>query len=162
MPFVPSLKCRSLENYTSNCEGGSGKACQPTNTEVGLFIVCCTKGKVIQLQAWIGSEDSRILRLLDFLDSQNKKVAIVNPTHRLPLLSLRYTWYSLTSEPESNAVRQEGLNKWKFIMTPPRIEPVTFRLLARLRHRAGSRFLPNVCANVSNYTVSRIARQIIK
>ena len=58
---------------------------------------------------------------------------VVNPTHRLPLPTRKYSWYSFPLEPESTQepkVRPEGLCQWK-ILTPSEIEPATFRLVAQ-------------------------------
>ena len=46
---------------------------------------CKRKGKAIPLQAWIGPEGSRKLRLPDFVTTAQDGGKVVNLTHRPPL-----------------------------------------------------------------------------
>ena len=69
-------------------------------------------------------------------------VRFVWPRHRPPLRPRRYTWYPFLLrvwvDPRAT-VRPERLCRWKIPITPSRIYPVTFRLIAhylsQLRHR---------------------------
>jgi hypothetical protein len=55
-----------------------------------LYPSAIEKGKAIPLQAWAGSEGSRRLRLLEFLDSQHMKMAAFTPKED--------PWYSFLLE----------------------------------------------------------------
>ena len=48
---------------------------------------CKGKGKAVPLQAWTGPEDSRKLRLPDFVITAQDGGKVVSLTHRPPLLS---------------------------------------------------------------------------
>jgi len=43
------------------------------------------KGKAVPLQVWSGPEDSRKLRLPDYMTTAQDGGKVVNPTHRPPL-----------------------------------------------------------------------------
>jgi hypothetical protein len=72
-------------------------------------------------------------------ESAHEGGKVVSPRHLPPLLSKKYSRYSFLLESESTIVRLKGLCLWKIPVTPSRIEPVTFRLVAhwlnRMRHR---------------------------
>ena len=57
---------------------------------------------------WTGPEGSRSLRLPDFKTIGTEGGQVVSPTHRLPLPSRKYSWYSFLLETESNPGRQCG------------------------------------------------------
>jgi len=60
---------------------------------VSKFIYEQAHCKAIPLQAWTGPEVFRRLRLPDFKTAlEGGKV--VSPTHQLPLLPRKYSWYS--------------------------------------------------------------------
>ena len=69
-----------------------------------------------------------------FQDTRHKKVVRLSPpTHRPPLSSRKYSWYSFLLEAESTPVPQCGRNVYvseKNSMKPTEIEPATFRLVA--------------------------------
>ena len=70
---------------------------------------------------------------------------VVSPTHRPPLLSRKYTWYSFLLEAVSTPGPQYGrkvLYQWK-------IEPATFRLVAQ-------------CLNQLRKIIKRLKRSLFK
>ena len=87
-----------------------------------------TKCKAISGQAWTGLEDSRSLRLPDFMTIGCKPYA---PAAFTPPPKI-YSWHSFLLEAESTSTAIVP-------MTPSGIEPATFRLevqcLNQLRHR---------------------------
>ena len=93
------------------------------------------KGKAIPLRV-PGSQGSQISR-----KSAHEGGKVVSPTHRPHLPPRKYSWYSFLLEAESTPGPQCGRKDYvneKIPMTPPGIEPVTFRLVAQcliqLRH----------------------------
>ena len=52
------------------------------------------KGKVVPLQAWSGPEGSRKLRFPYFMTTAQDGGTVVSLTHRPPLPTRKYTWYS--------------------------------------------------------------------
>jgi len=85
------------------------------------------KGKAIPEQAWTGS---RRLRLPGFWDSRqgcqpNAPTAFTPQEIFLVIISVR-GWV----DPRT-IVQPEGLIQWKLPVTPPEIEPATFRLVAQ-------------------------------
>jgi len=52
------------------------------------------KGKAIPLQAWMGPEGSRSMRLPDYKTSAHEGGKVVSPKHRPPLPPRKYSWYS--------------------------------------------------------------------
>jgi len=69
------------------------------------------KGKAVPLQAWIGPEGSRKLRIPDFVTTAQDGGKVVSLTHRPPLVSCqpyapaaftprKYSWYSFLLEVE--------------------------------------------------------------
>jgi len=60
------------------------------------------KVKTIHIQAWIGPEYSRSLRLPDF-KTIGKSGKVVSPKRRLSLPPRKYSWYSLLLESESTS-----------------------------------------------------------
>ena len=62
------------------------KVTRKTNHKVlVLGYVITGKGKAVPLQAWSGPEDSRKLRLPDFVTTAQDGGKVVNLTHRPPL-----------------------------------------------------------------------------
>ena len=59
------------------------------------------KGKAVPLESWSGPEGSRKLRFPDFTTKAQDGGKVVSLTHRLPLPSRKYTWYSFLLEAES-------------------------------------------------------------
>ena len=57
--------------------------------------------KAVPLQAWSGPEGSRKLRFPDVMTTARDGGMIVSLTHRPPLPSRKYTWYSFLLETES-------------------------------------------------------------
>jgi len=55
-------------------------------------------GKAVPLQAWIGPEGSRRLRLPEFMTAAQDGGKVVSLTHRWPLVPRTYSWYSFLSE----------------------------------------------------------------
>ena len=64
-------------------------------------IVTTYTGKSVPLQAWSGPEGSRKLRFPDFVTAAQDGGKVVSLTHRPPLPSRKYSWYSLLLEAES-------------------------------------------------------------
>jgi len=62
--------------------------------------MCNDKGTANSLQALIGPEGSRRVRLPDFKESVHEGGKVVSPTHRPSLPPRKYTWYSLLLEAE--------------------------------------------------------------
>jgi len=58
-----------------------------------------SKGKALPLQAWIGPEGSRMLRLFS-RQSAHEGGKVVSPTHRPPLPPRKYSWCSFLLEAE--------------------------------------------------------------
>ena len=59
------------------------------------------KVKAVPLQAWSGPEGSRKLRFRDIMTMAQDGSKVVSLTHRPPLPSRKYTWYSFLLEAES-------------------------------------------------------------
>jgi hypothetical protein len=60
------------------------------------------KGKTFHMQAWTGPEDSRRLRLSEFLDTRHMKVARLSPLNTGRLYPISYCCYSFLLKDESN------------------------------------------------------------
>ena len=71
------------KNNTSDIDNGKGK------------------GKAIPLQAWIGPEGSRKLRLPDFVKTAQNGGKVVSLTHRPLFTPRKCSWYSFLLETES-------------------------------------------------------------
>ena len=97
------------------------------------------KGKAIPLQAWIGPECSRKLRFPDFMTTTQGGGKVVSLTHRPHLpqeIILVLIFVRGWVDPRA-IVHSEGLCQWKIPVTPPGIEPATFRFVAQhLNHCA--------------------------
>jgi len=59
------------------------------------------KGKAAPLQAWNDPEGFRMLRFPDFMTTSQDGGKVVNHTHRPPLPTRKYSWYSFLLEAES-------------------------------------------------------------
>jgi hypothetical protein len=70
------------------------------------------KGKSVQLQAWTVPEGSRKFRFPDFVTTAQDGGKVVSLTHRPPLPTRKYSWYSFLLEAESTP----GPN-WKDFMS---------------------------------------------
>jgi len=57
--------------------------------------------KSVPLQAWSGPEGSRKLRFPDFMTTAQDGNKVVSLTHRTPLPTRKYSWYSFLLEAES-------------------------------------------------------------
>ena len=66
-----------------------------------IWILCKGKGKAVPLEAWSGPEGSRKLRFPDFMTTAQDDGKVVSLTHRPPLSSRKYSWYSFLLEAES-------------------------------------------------------------
>jgi len=55
----------------------------------------------VKVQNWTNPEGSRRLRLPDFKTVVNEGAKVVSPTHRPPLPSRKYSWYSFLLAAES-------------------------------------------------------------
>jgi hypothetical protein len=61
-------------------------------------------GKAVPLQAWTGPEGSRKLRPPDFMTKAQDGDKAVGLTHRPPLPTRKYSWYSFLLEAEATSV----------------------------------------------------------
>jgi hypothetical protein len=59
------------------------------------------KGKAVPLQSWSGPDGSRNLRFPDFMTTAQDGGKVVSLTHRPPLPTRKYTWYSFLLDAES-------------------------------------------------------------
>ena len=57
--------------------------------------------KSVPLQAWSGPEDSRKFKFPDFVTTAQDGGKVVSTTHRPPLPTRKYSWYSFLLEAES-------------------------------------------------------------
>jgi len=108
-----------------------------------IFLKCVTamkKGKAVPLQAWIGPEGCRKLRLPDLVTTVQDVDKIVSLTHRPPLPpgNAPGTHFCLRpSRPQGHSAIGRVLCQRKIPMTPAGIEPATFRFVAQhLNHCA--------------------------
>jgi hypothetical protein len=60
-----------------------------------------SEGKAVPLQAWSGPEDSRKLRLPDFMTTAQGGGTFVSRMHRPLLPPKKFSWYSFLLEAES-------------------------------------------------------------
>ena len=111
--------------YWSYCSKGIGPCKKQSH---------CRPGQALRVPARWGSQISRQLA--------HEGGKVVSPTHRLPLPPRKYSWYSFLLRGWVNPraiLWPEVLCQWKYRMTPSRMKPAIFRLVARclnqLRHR---------------------------
>ena len=103
------------------------------STALHFIYICCKKnqipysaGQALRVPRIWNSEISR--------QSAHKGCKVVSPTHRPPLPTRKYSWYSFLVEAESTPGPQCGRKGYvneKNPMTPSGIEPATFRLVAQ-------------------------------
>ena len=97
------------------------------------------KSKAVPLQAWRGPEGSRKFRFPDFVTTaQDDGRLSAWRTGRLYPQEILLVLISVGGWVDPRViVRSEGLRQWKIPMTPPGIEPATFRFVAQhLNHCA--------------------------